>query len=95
MTNTDNEYASEFDALTKAGVSVSTYDEDASLYIHAKVIIADYGTSTAKVFIGSENFSNSSLNKNRELGLLLSDKTVLSSVDSTLSSDFKGGTPWS
>jgi phosphatidylserine/phosphatidylglycerophosphate/cardiolipin synthase-like enzyme len=95
MTNTSNEYATEFDALTSAGVSVATYASSASLYIHAKVIIADNGTSAAKVFIGSENFSNNSLNKNRELGLILTDPTILSSVESTLTADHQGGTIWS
>lgn len=95
MTNTDNEYASEFDTLTKAGVHVSTYSPNASLYIHAKVIIADYGQSSAKVFIGSQNFSDNSLNKNRELGLTSTDSTVLGSVNSTLNSDYSSGTKWS
>lgn len=94
MTNTNNQYASEFTALTSAGASVATYAANASLYIHAKVIIADTGTSAAKVFIGSENLSDHSLNKNRELGLILTDPTVLSSVESTLSADFHGGTIW-
>jgi cardiolipin synthase len=95
MTNDSNEYATEFDELTSAGVQVSTYAYTASLYIHAKVIIADHGTSTAKVFLGSENFSNASLNKNRELGVILTNSAILSSTESTLSSDFAGGTPWS
>jgi hypothetical protein len=32
------------------------------------VVEADYGTSHRKIFIGSENFSGTSLNQNRELG---------------------------
>ena len=55
----------------------------------------DYGTSAAKVFIGSENFSSASLNKNRELGLILTDSSILSSTESTLTSDHNGGTSWS
>lgn len=94
MTNTANEYGSEFDALKAAGVHVSTYTATASLYIHAKVILADYGTSAAQVFVGSENFSNASLNKNRELGLILVDSAVLSSLHTSLTSDFTGATPW-
>jgi phosphatidylserine/phosphatidylglycerophosphate/cardiolipin synthase-like enzyme len=95
MTNSYDDYVTEFDALKAAGVHVSTYDEDASLYIHAKVILADYGTSAAQVFVGSENFSNASLNKNRELGLILTDSAVLSSIHTSLTSDFNGATPWS
>jgi phosphatidylserine/phosphatidylglycerophosphate/cardiolipin synthase-like enzyme len=63
-------------------------------YIHGKVIEADYGKSDAKVFIGSQNFSNTSLNENRELGLVISDQTILSSIAKTFASDFKNGTPW-
>lgn len=94
MTNTGNEYATEFNALVAAGVKVSTYTATASLYIHAKVILADFGATGAKVFVGSENFSSASLNKNRELGLILTDSAVLSSLNSTLTSDFNGATPW-
>ncbi len=95
MTNTSNDYATQFSALTKAGVEVSTYAATASLYIHAKVILADYGNPNASVFIGSENFSNASLTKNRELGLIISDPAIMSSISTTLTSDFTGGSPWS
>jgi cardiolipin synthase len=94
MTNTDGEYATEFTQLVAAGVEVSTYAYTASLYIHAKVILGDYGHSNAQVFIGSQNFSTASLNKNRELGLILRDPAILESIEHTLGSDFAGGTPW-
>ncbi|MDI5961771.1 phospholipase D-like domain-containing protein [Streptomyces sp. SL13] len=95
MTNDDNEYGTEFDALTAAGVHVHTYAYTASLYIHAKAIVADYGTSAAQVFAGSENFSNASLNENRELGFLTNNTTIISGVQSALASDYAGGTNWS
>jgi len=95
MTNTAGDYASEFDALTAAGAKVATYAATASLYIHAKAIVADYGRTGAKVFLGSENFSSASLDQNRELGLITTDSAVLTSVHSTLASDYAGGTPWS
>ncbi len=79
-------------ALAKKGVKVVTYAATASLYIHAKVILADYGTTSATVFIGSENFSTASLTKNRELGLIISDAAIMTSIHTTLASDFKGGT---
>jgi cardiolipin synthase A/B len=90
MTNDDNEYASEFDALTTAGAHVRTYAYTASLYIHAKVIIAD-GT---QLFLGSENFSNASLNKNRELGFITTSTTLINPVVATLASDYAGATAW-
>jgi cardiolipin synthase A/B len=64
-------------------------------YIHGKVIEADYGTSHAKVFIGSENFSGTSLNDNRELGLIISNQAVMSAIASTFAPDFRNGTHWS
>ena len=95
MTNDDSEYASEFNRLVAAGAEVATYAETASLYIHAKVILADYGSPDAQVFVGSENFSNASLTENRELGLIFSDAAIMASIDATLTSDFSGGTRWS
>jgi cardiolipin synthase len=83
-------YVTEFATLVTAGVSLATY-EHSKLYIHAKVILADYGTSSASVFIGSENFSNASLTENRELGLIVSDQAIMTSINATLTSDFNGG----
>jgi uncharacterized protein (TIGR03437 family) len=94
MTNTGNEYSSEFNQLVAAGVRVSTYASSASLYIHAKAILSDYGSAAAQVFIGSENFSKASLTENRELGLTLSDPAIMQSIAGTLTGDFNGGTPW-
>jgi cardiolipin synthase len=83
-------YTSEFKELLAAGVKLSTYASTASLYIHAKVIVAD-GTSA---FVGSENFSTTSLNKNRELGLITTNATIVSSLGKTLASDYAGATPY-
>ena len=94
MTNTGNEYASEFGQLVGAGVEVSTYASTASLYIHAKVILADYGSPGAQVFVGSENFSTASLTRNRELGLTLTDPAILQSLAAAITSDLNGGTAW-
>lgn len=95
MTNDNNKYASEFKQLVAAGAEVGTYAETASLYIHAKVILSDYGSPDAQVFIGSENFSSASLTKNRELGLIVSNPAIMAAIYGTFASDFTGGTPWS
>jgi len=76
-----------------AGAKLATYAHDA-IYIHAKVILADYGTSTASVFIGSENFSYASLSENRELGLITTDPGIMSGISTVLTKDFTGGTPF-
>jgi cardiolipin synthase A/B len=59
------------------------------------VVEADYGTNHGKIFIGSENFSNTSLNQNRELGLIISSHAVMSTVAGTFASDFRNGKHWS
>ncbi|WP_035851397.1 phospholipase D-like domain-containing protein [Kitasatospora azatica] len=87
-------YGSYFDQVVTAGGSVVTYSSSGGLYVHAKAIVADYGTSTAKVFVGSENFSDNSLNNNRELGLIVNDSGVLSGVENTIAGDFANGTPY-
>lgn len=95
MTNSGDDYASEFDTLTAGGVSVSTYADTASLYIHAKAIVADYGLSSLKTFVGSQNFSSTSLNSNRELGIILTSTVVANGVEPVIASDYAGGTVWS
>ncbi|MFJ4184611.1 phosphatidylserine/phosphatidylglycerophosphate/cardiolipin synthase family protein [Kitasatospora sp. NPDC089509] len=87
-------YGSQFDQVTAAGAKVVTYSSTTGLYIHAKAIVADYGTSTAKVFAGSENFSDNSLNNNRELGLIVSDSGVLNTIETTFATDFSNGSPY-
>jgi hypothetical protein len=47
-----------------------------------------------KVFTGSENFSSSSLNDNRELGLIISSHAVMSAIASTFAADFRNGQHW-
>ncbi len=73
---------------------ISYYSSSAGFYIHGKVIEADYGTAHGKVFIGSENFSNTSLNDNRELGLIISSHAVMSAIASTFAADFRNGQHW-
>jgi cardiolipin synthase len=95
MTNDEDDYATEFDALKAAGVQVHTYAYTASLYIHAKAIVADYGTSNAAVDVGSQNFSNASWNKNRELGFITTSTALITPINAALNSDFAGGKAWS
>ena len=59
-------------------------------YIHAKVVAADAGTSGARVFVGSQNFSIASLRYNRELGLVTSAGPIVSAVASVVRSDASG-----
>jgi phosphatidylserine/phosphatidylglycerophosphate/cardiolipin synthase-like enzyme len=93
--NQDGEFDSDFARLARGGVRISYYHSPDGFYIHGKVIEADYGTRHAKVFIGSENFSNTSLNQNRELGLITASRAVLSSIARTFAADFRNGKQWS
>ena len=92
--NSGGEYDSDFARLSRAGVKISYYSSPHGFYIHGKVVEADYGAKHAKVFIGSENFSATSLNRNRELGLITSDHAVLASIAKTFAADFRNGKHW-
>jgi cardiolipin synthase len=84
----DSEWDSAFSQLEANGVRVVLYpDTESALYIHAKVIDVD-GT---RAFIGSENFSTSSLDYNRELGVITASGSVLGTLNSTLMSDTSNG----
>ena len=92
----DSEWDSAFSALEKAGVHVRTYkDSDDVLYIHAKAVVADTGSSDEQLFVGSENFSNASLRENRELGIRTTNKAVISATAGVLAADYAGGTAYS
>lgn len=90
----DSTWTSAFDELKRAGVRVATYDYDATPYIHAKVVIADADTRTEKMFLGSENFSVTSLDYNRELGLITKNASLIALAVRTVRSDFAGAKPW-
>jgi cardiolipin synthase len=83
-------WASAFAELAAAGVKVRTYSPSASLYIHAKVIVVD----DTRAFVGSQNFSVSSLVYNRELGIVLVQASLVQTLATTVTSDFNGGTPY-
>jgi cardiolipin synthase len=90
--NENGEYDSAYARLARAGVHIAYYSNPDGFYIHGKVIEADYGTSHAQVFVGSENFSSTSLTRNRELGLIVSTPSVLSAIATAFAADFQRGT---
>ena len=59
-----------------------------SLYIHAKMVLADYGTPEQVAFLGSENLGEVSLDQNRELGILVAEKPILDRLESVFNSDW-------
>jgi len=58
-----------------------------SPYIHAKVIVDD-GT---RAFVGSQNISASSLDRNRELGVIVADRSALATLTTTFAADWVSG----
>jgi len=88
-------YASEFKALEAAGCGVHVYpDTNTGFYIHAKAVVADYGLATQNVYMGSINYSNASMDNNRELGLYISDVASVQTLYTTMSADYAGGTAY-
>ncbi|MBU0630722.1 MAG: hypothetical protein KKC80_07395 [Candidatus Margulisbacteria bacterium] len=72
--------------LNRGGVAANYGD---FLYIHAKMVLADQNKPGARVYLGSENFSTTSLDHNRELGILLSEPEILARLNSIFSADWK------
>jgi cardiolipin synthase len=92
--NIEAKYTQTLNALKSAGAKIAVYTSSTGYYIHAKTVLADYGTAAAKLFVGSENFSTDSLTKNRELGLIFSDAACMTGVYTAISKDFTNGTPF-
>jgi hypothetical protein len=85
-----SEYTSYLDKVTGAGGKVTGYSSATGFYIHAKTVIADSGYSDAKAFVGSENFSSGSLGNNRELGVITTQSSIVSGLETTFNGDFSG-----
>jgi phosphatidylserine/phosphatidylglycerophosphate/cardiolipin synthase-like enzyme len=88
----DPDWTVALDRLAAAGVHVRLLSES-QVYIHAKVICADCTTTSGTVFIGSENFSTSSLVYNRELGVITVTPAAVRAVRAAVDADYAAGTP--
>jgi phosphatidylserine/phosphatidylglycerophosphate/cardiolipin synthase-like enzyme len=86
----DSSWHSALAELASAGVHVHVL-ASSQVYIHAKVICADCTASGGTVFVGSENFSTSSLDYNRELGIITKAATVVGPVQSVVTGDYAQG----
>lgn len=58
-------------------------------YVHGKEVVID----GREAFVGSENFSESSLDENREVGLLIEDSATVQRVEETFHRDWEDGKP--
>lgn len=73
-------------SLADAGVQVRLLR---SLYVHAKMILVD----DQRAFVGSQNISTTSLDQNRELGIILSDPVSLARLSRVFAIDFAAAIP--
>jgi phosphatidylserine/phosphatidylglycerophosphate/cardiolipin synthase-like enzyme len=89
--NMSGKYTTTLNKLKSGGAKISVYTSRTGYYIHAKVILADYGTPQARLFVGSENFSTPSLNENRELGLIFSNAGIMSAIQAAAMADYNNG----
>jgi cardiolipin synthase A/B len=80
------DFAAEVDKLAASGVDIRL---SRSLYIHAKLFIAD----DERAFVGSQNLSATSLDQNRELGIVVDDPVNLARLTRTFAIDFRAATP--
>ena len=55
-------------------------------YVHAKAILCD----GVAMYTGSENFSAGSLDSNREMGLIVTDRSIIEQVEATFAGDVGG-----
>jgi phosphatidylserine/phosphatidylglycerophosphate/cardiolipin synthase-like enzyme len=81
-------------AVVAAGGRVSLLHGESPLYIHAKLLAVDHGTTDARAFVGSENLSDASLLHDRELGVVLVAPRLVDQVAATIGSDLSVGQPW-
>lgn len=73
-------------SLTYAGVAVARRAYGfRGVYIHAKAIVVDHRLA----FVGSENISANSLDRNRELGVIIRDGAVIDRIEATFSEDWQ------
>lgn len=90
--NLGGKYSPVLNSLKAAGAVIAIYSSKTGYYIHAKTVLADYGTAQASLFVGSENFSTDSLDENRELGLIFNDPGCMTGVYTAVSADYNNGT---
>lgn len=68
--------------LREAGISQIRFLEKP--YLHAKLIVAD----GVKAYVGSENLTTNSLDRNRELGILVDDPAIVGELVRTSAADW-------
>lgn len=83
-----------FNTLRAAGVAVHLYHGEHPIYVHAKAICVDCLSLTPRAFVGSQNFSTSSLVYNRELGITTTAPSITAPLNMVLTSDFNAASAY-
>lgn len=82
-----NEDKKDAEELESHGVQVRLLPKN-PIYLHAKMIVGDN-----KAFIGSENFSYTSLEKNREMGLIINGSSNINKLKNQFNKDWANAQP--
>jgi cardiolipin synthase A/B len=85
----ESEWADAFSTLDRCGAGVRVYHGETPLYIHAKEILVD----DTRAYVGSQNFSYDSLERNRELGLITTSTPLIRALERTFAADYRGAGP--
>ena len=80
-----SEWRGDFTQLRRCGVTVHLYHGQ-RYYIHAKLLIVDDG----RALVSSQNLSTGSLQHNRELGITLRARPLVSQLAADFSADYRG-----
>jgi len=76
-------------ALATLNASGAQAKSIASPYIHAKVVVADYGTSRQVAYVGSAYFVPESLDQSRNLGILVTEQPILDRIETEFNKDWQ------
>jgi phosphatidylserine/phosphatidylglycerophosphate/cardiolipin synthase-like enzyme len=76
--------------LVAGGVRVRTYAPNAPLYIQSKAMTVNNST----LYVGSVNFVQSSMNADRNVGLVTTNSVLVHDIQATMMQDFAGATPY-
>lgn len=85
-----SEWRSAFDQLTGCGAHIRLYHGQ-SYYIHAKLLEVD----KTEALVSSQNLSTTSLEHNRELGIVVRAPALLRALGADFAGDDAGAKPWS
>jgi phosphatidylserine/phosphatidylglycerophosphate/cardiolipin synthase-like enzyme len=72
--------------LAEAGIDVRFASR---LYVHAKIVLVD----RVRAYLGSQNFTATSLDQNREIGVILDEPAGIARIAQTFDADFAAGRP--